>query len=155
MRVSAERHCRIGQPHHLRGEIAVRIEADRQRQVAHDGADAAEQFTLGIGETFDHGGAVQVEIDAVERCGVERFGQPGADQRGDALERLVLHRARGIGEAPGERDQRRACCFGHRDRASGGHRGGAHRVEQAVAVLQGRKAGRVDEVGIGGGTGSE
>ena len=134
----------------------MRVEADGQRQVgADDGADAAQQFALGVGETVDDGGAVQVEVDAVEGGFVEGDGEGGADAGGDTLERLVLDRAGGVGEAPGERDQVDAGLFSDGDGA--GERDGAwaHGVDQGGAGVERGQAAGLEEVRVGRGPGAK
>ena len=153
VRVGAKRHHGIAAVDHRLGEVAVRINADGERNVADDGADTAQQFAFHVREAIGHRGPVQVEIDAVERAGIEGAGQLCADQAGDALERLVLHGAGRAGEAPGQRHQ--SGIASDLDGAGDRHRGGAHRIEQASAHHQRREAAALHKIDIAGGTRGE
>ena len=74
MRVGAVGHQRIRQRHHLPRLVGMRVEADGQRQVRPDhGADPAQQLALRIVEADRDHGAVQFEVDAVERPLLERI----------------------------------------------------------------------------------
>ena len=98
--------------------------------VAHDGANPPQQLTFGIRETFHHRRAVQIEVNPIQRRLIQRYRKRRADPRGDPLERLVLHRAGGIGETPGQRHQVDPGFLRRRDRPGQRHRPGPHRRNQ-------------------------
>jgi hypothetical protein len=78
------------------GEIAVQVEADGDGQVgACDRAHARQDLGLAVGVLVHHHGAVQVEIDGVERPGPrQRRGKQLGQPPGDAVERRLFDRAR-------------------------------------------------------------
>ena len=56
--------------HHFGRHVGVQIEADHQRQILADHlAHAPQDFTFAIVEMLGDHGAVQVEIDGIERSG--------------------------------------------------------------------------------------
>ena len=68
MRIGAVGDQRVGMLDHFRRHIGVQIEADHQRQILADHLPhAAQDFAFAVVEMFRDHGAVQVEIDGVER----------------------------------------------------------------------------------------
>ena len=155
MGVGAKRNERIDPLGHRCGEVAMRIEADGERQGRGDGADAAEEFAFAVGETVDDHGAVKVEIEPVDRAGIEGGGEVGADHGGDALEGFVLHGAGGGGGGPGEGDEGGAGTCRGGDGAGDGPRRGAECGNKGGAAGEGGGFAGGEEVGIGGGQGGE
>ncbi len=66
---------------HLLGDVGVEIERDDDgERVAHAGAEAAEDFAIGIAVGFADGGAVEGDQEAVERAHrVERADESGGN----------------------------------------------------------------------------
>ena len=125
----------------------MRVEADRQRHVRSDNRpDPTQQFALGIREGLGHRRAMQVEIHSVDRPGLQGVGQQGAVQRGQAFERFVLHRAGGIGEGPGQRDELHPSFTRNGDRTGERDGGVLGCFDQARAVLQRGKSAGLDEI---------
>src|SRR3984957_11133852 len=71
-------------------------------------------------------------------------------RRSNSFERLVLHRAGRVGEAPRQRDHDAAGCIGDSKCPGSGHRCGAHRIQQRDALGQRGKSGRTHEIGVAG-----
>ncbi len=127
----------------------MRIQADCQRQIiAHDGADAAQQFSLGVRKTIDQRGAVQIKIHAVERPLIQRHRQRRADARGDPLECFILHRPGGIGETPGKRNQFSPGRFRHSNCARQWHGAGASRRNEIHPGAKRWQPARLEEIGV-------
>ncbi|MGY4307689.1 hypothetical protein ACVIJ6_004932 [Bradyrhizobium sp. USDA 4369] len=113
--------------------MACRSRLATSRHVGTDHpAHAGEDFALAIIEMLAHHGAVQIEIDAVERAG----GLDAVDHRcGDALERLLGDMRRGAGRAgDGGND---VPAIGVRDRDETGLAGidAAHGREHAGCIV--------------------
>ena len=69
MRIGAIGDQRVRVFDHLGRDIGVQIEADHQRQILADHlAHARQNFAFAVVEMFRDHGAVQVEIDGVERA---------------------------------------------------------------------------------------
>lgn len=68
MRIGAEGDERVSHRHHERRDIAVQVEADDERNVRPDrSAHPPQQFAFAVIMVLRDHGAVQVEIDAVQR----------------------------------------------------------------------------------------
>ena len=156
MRIGAKRHQRIAQRHHLRRHIGMRVEARGDGRIGADhGAHPAQQFALGIREIITDHGAMQVEIDAIQRASLQRMREFGQHNAGDPLKRLPRHRPGRIGEAPHQGHDPSTRRLGHRNGAARGHRERAQRVGHRRGVLQVGKAARLEKLPPAGGPGGE
>ena len=86
--------------HHLRRDVGVQVEARDQRNVvANDAAHARQDLAFAVVEMLGDHGAMQVEIDGIERAG-----------GGDAVDHDRHDALKGV---PGDM-RRRACAAGNR-----------------------------------------
>ena len=134
MRIGAKRNQRRGIADNRRRDVGVKIEADDEGQVgADDAAHPAQQLAFAVLEMVAHHGAVQVEINPVERLGGgEVFKQEGSD----ALEGLFGDLGGGHGGTPGERYQLGARGLRALDEADNRQVDSRHRLEQPLAAGQ-------------------
>jgi hypothetical protein len=137
----------VGMRHHLKRDIGMEVEADDQRQVlADDLAYAGKRFALTIVVLFGHHGAVQIEID-----GVDRPGRSDAVDHlfHDAFEGIVGDMRRRDRGRRDRRDQLPAIGFGRLDEAGQTDIDLAHDLEHVGAMRHRRPAAAMDEIVIG------
>jgi hypothetical protein len=134
----------------------MQVQAGHDRHVrTHQLAHALEQFAFAVVQVFRDHGAVQVQIDAIQR---QRLRQPLQDHRADAFERILGDRTRGAGRRPGSRyqgvpshgfDEARHRYVGARHRLE--HGGPADQLGPAPAFLGKifpRRARRRERIGL-------
>ena len=84
---------------HAPRDVGVQVQAgDQRHRVTDHGAQALQQFTLGVVHMFGHRSPVQVEIDGVEAA----LFRVADDLRGDALEGVARDVCRGAAPAQAE-----------------------------------------------------
>jgi hypothetical protein len=133
--------------HHLGRDVGMEVEARDQRQVlANHLAHAGKGFAFAIVVMFGHHGAVQIEINSIDRSG-----------RSDALDHLLHDAFEGIvGDMRrwdcgrrDRRDQLPAIGFGRLDEAGKADIDVAHDLEHIGAMRHRRPASAMDEIVIG------
>ena len=131
MRIGAVGNQRVGMFDHLGRDIGVQIEADHQRQVVADHlAHARQDFAFAVVEMFGDHGAVQVEIDGVERS---RRLDAVDHHLDDALKGILGHMRRGAGAAGNRRHHLPALGFRRFDKAGQPDIDVAHDLEHVGA----------------------
>ena len=143
MRIGAVGDERVGALDHQPGDVAVEVEARDERHVRPDrGAHAPEHLAFAVIEAFADHGAVQVEINPVER----QRGRDARDQIvSDRLERLCRDMGRGAGCAPQRRQQGPAGSLARLDEARCADIDVVHAGEDVLAPRQRRPAAALDE----------
>ena len=70
MRISTVRHQCVAVLYHRLRDVGVQIETgDDRNAIAHQASHARQELALAIVEMLGHHGAVEVEIDPVQRTG--------------------------------------------------------------------------------------
>ena len=101
VRVGAVGDQAVGVLHHLRRDVGMIVEADGDGHArAHGGAHAAQQLALAVLERLAHHGAVQVEIDGVDR---HRRRQPPDQLARDPLVGIGRDEPAGAAAGPQQR----------------------------------------------------
>ena len=147
MRIGAVGDQCVGMLDHLRRHIGVQIEADHQRQILADHlAHPRQNFAFAVVEMFGHHGAVQIEIDGVERPG----GFDAVDHHlDDALIGILGDMRRRTGAAGDRRNQLPAIGLRRFDESGQSHIDTAHHLEHVGAQRHRRPAAAMHEIGIG------
>ena len=144
MRVGAIGDQRVRLFDHLRRHIGVQIETDHQRQIRADHlAHARNDFALAIVDMLGDHGAMQIEINRVDRT---RRLDAIDDRFGDAFIGVLRHMRRRARGAPDGRHQLPAHRFGGRDEAGDADIDVAQLLEQFCALAHRRPAAAMYEV---------
>jgi hypothetical protein len=132
---------------HLGRDIGMEVEAHDQRQVlADDLAHARKRFAFAVVIILGHHGAVQIEIDGIDR---PRRSDAVDHLFHDAFEGIVGDMRRGDRGRRDRRDQLPAIGFGRLDEAGQPDIDSAHHLEYVGAVRHRRPASAVNEIVIG------
>ena len=143
MRIGAIGHQRIGHRHHPRRDIAVQVEADDERNLRADrSAHAPQQLAFAVIVMLGDHGAVQVEIDAVQR---QRRGDALHQFPGDGLESLGRDMGGGARRAPERRHELPVPPTSGVDEAGSADIHALHRREDRFAARQRRPAATLQE----------
>jgi len=137
---------RVGMLDHVRRDIGMQVEADHQRQLLADHlTHALEDFAFAVVEMLGHHGAVQIEINGIERSG----GPDAVDHhRDDALERILGHMGRGTGSTEDGRHQLPAVVFCLLDKARQPDIDVAYGAQHIRSLHHRRPAAAMHEIGI-------
>ena len=147
MRIGAIGDQRVGVFDHLGRHIGVQVEADHQRQVLADHlAHPRQNFAFAVVEMFGHHGAMQIEIDRIER---PRRLDAVDHHLDDALKGVLGYMRRRAGAAGNGRHQLPAVGLGRVDKAGQPDIDVAHHLEHIGALRHRRPAAAMHEVGIG------
>lgn len=136
VRVGAVGDDRVAVVHHLRGDVGVEVERYNDGETGPgEGAEAEEDFAVGVAMGFGDGGAVESDEKAIKRAHRLEGGEEGG---GDAFEISSGNGAAGDGEGS--------------ETGDGFDAGGGAAIEEAAKFVAG--AGPTVAEGVAGGHGS-